>query len=72
MRLLHLHGNSLVSLRGLDHVCRELTELNVSSNDLQSLEGLQDLGCLKRLDVSCNCLRSLEGIQSLRKLQDWS
>eukprot|EP00439_Symbiodinium_sp_Y106_P023106 s777_g2.t2 len=70
LRALHLHGNALVSLQGLDAVCPALEELVASSNDLRKLQGLAGLQRLRLLDVSCNCLRSLEGLEGLRLLEE--
>lgn len=70
LRLLHLHGNALVTVRGLDAVFCSLEELTLSSNDLQDLEGIQGLQKLRLLDISCNCLSSLKGLESLRHLQE--
>eukprot|EP00435_Cladocopium_sp_Y103_P053734 s1675_g17.t1 len=70
LRLLHLHGNALATLRGLDAVCPLLEELTLSSNDLQDLEGLQNLQKLRFLDLSCNCLSSLQGLEALCQLQE--
>ncbi|CAE7469314.1 LRRCC1 [Symbiodinium sp. CCMP2592] len=70
LRALHLHGNALVSLQGLDAVCPALEELVASSNDLRKLQGLAGLQRLRLLDVSCNCLRSLEGLEGLRHLEE--
>lgn len=70
LRALHLHGNALVSLQGLDAVCPALEELVASSNDLRKLQGLAGLQQLRLLDVSCNCLRSLEGLEGLRLLEE--
>lgn len=70
LRLLHLHGNALATLRGLDAVCPLLEELTLSSNDLQNLEGIQKLQKLRFLDLSCNCLSSLRGLEALSQLQE--
>lgn len=45
-----------------------LTELNLSGNGLQELQGLQNLPALNKLDVSENSLKSLDGLSSLAGL----
>ncbi|CAJ1424245.1 unnamed protein product [Effrenium voratum] len=61
---LQLHGNCLSTLRGLDAACPLLEQLIISSNDLQSLDGLQGLQRLRILDVSSNCLSGFHGLHS--------
>eukprot|EP00754_Rhynchopus_humris_P008621 Rhum_TRINITY_DN13787_c0_g1::Rhum_TRINITY_DN13787_c0_g1_i1::g.64235::m.64235 len=51
--------NRIVSLSGLPH---RLVSLDVSRNNLTSIEALSTLDCLKNLDVSHNKLNTLTGI----------
>ncbi|CAE8731407.1 unnamed protein product [Polarella glacialis] len=70
LRTLHLHGNALASVRGLDAACPNLEELVLSSNELRSLEGISSLQRLRTLDLSCNCLCSLQGVERLAFLEE--
>eukprot|EP00127_Corallochytrium_limacisporum_P001412 Clim_evm34s55 gene=Clim_evmTU34s55 len=67
--ILRLHGNSITSLRGIRAYGDQIVYLDVSSNSLQSLDGLRHLSALKILNIACNRLRDLNGIEKLPRLQ---
>lgn len=69
--LKHIFMNQ-TSLRTLDTSINrfvKLTSLDLSSNDLEVIEGVLNLPLLQRLDVSRNALTSLDYLQSLISLK---
>eukprot|EP00755_Sulcionema_specki_P014631 Sspe_Gene.57234::Locus_31420_Transcript_1_1_Confidence_1.000_Length_1563::g.57234::m.57234/K16475/LRRCC1, CLERC; leucine-rich repeat and coiled-coil domain-containing protein 1 len=68
---LHLHMNKITAIENIGHL-RELEELDLSSNELQSLAGLEGLVKLTVLNVSANRIgpkiTGLAGLPSLRRL----
>eukprot|EP01063_Lacrimia_lanifica_P007292 TRINITY_DN1462_c0_g2_i1.p1 TRINITY_DN1462_c0_g2~~TRINITY_DN1462_c0_g2_i1.p1 ORF type:complete len:1017 (+),score=418.91 TRINITY_DN1462_c0_g2_i1:123-3173(+) len=66
---LNLHMNRLRAVENLDGaVARALTSLDVSSNDLQSLDGVEGLRQLAVLNVSANRLARLPDMARLQRL----
>ena len=69
LRSLYLQNNLISSLRtGLIGLAN-LTNLNLASNQLRSLEGIRCLASLQTLNVSKNALDSVEGIRELAALE---
>lgn len=64
LRVLCLHGNSINSLQGLEHM-KQLVDLNASSNFVEDLRPLQHLTKLTSLNLASNRLQSLEDLQNL-------
>eukprot|EP00928_Gymnodinium_smaydae_P079295 TRINITY_DN63263_c0_g1_i1.p1 TRINITY_DN63263_c0_g1~~TRINITY_DN63263_c0_g1_i1.p1 ORF type:complete len:993 (-),score=282.81 TRINITY_DN63263_c0_g1_i1:83-3061(-) len=72
LRTLHLHGNELTEVAGLETLCPRLENLVLSSNELTCLDGILALRQLQVLDVSCNRLRALPPLGSLVELRSLS
>ena len=68
LRILCLHGNSISSLEGLEHM-HQLVDLNVSSNNIADIRPLQQLNKLTSLNLASNRVQSLQGLESLTRLQ---
>lgn len=68
IRTLCLHGNKLTSLHGIGKLTA-LTDINVSSNELQHALDLQAMTALVCVNLASNRLENLEGLHALPKLQ---
>ena len=55
-------------LKGLDKFL-ELKEINLSSNNIERIESLENLRHLKILDLSCNKIRVINGLGNLFELE---
>lgn len=68
IRTLCLHGNKIASLQGIEQMT-SLTDINVSSNELQYAHHLQALTALVSVNLASNRLRDLEGLHTLPKME---
>ena len=68
IQTLCLHGNRIASLQGIQKL-QSLTDLNVSSNDLQDANSLRSLTALTSVNLASNRLQNLEGVHELPKLE---
>lgn len=68
---LNVHGNNLQRLDGeqLAKVLPNLTDLNCSSNDIQSMAGVTKLSGLRTLTLSGNRIERIEGLSGLIRLE---
>jgi Leucine-rich repeat (LRR) protein len=65
VRALNLHGNRISVLEGLGHL-RQLETLDLSSNSIAQIQGLEALGSsLRALNLACNHIERVEGLASL-------
>ena len=53
-------------MRGLQHY-PNLKDLNVSSNSILSMSGLESLRCLQSLNMSCNKLTQIFSLQNVAR-----
>ncbi|DBA92094.1 TPA: hypothetical protein ACH3X1_015822 [Trebouxia sp. C0004] len=67
-RVLCLHGNRIADLQGIEQL-RCLTDVNLSSNEVQSFHCFQTLSALTSINLASNRLNSLQGLQSLPILE---
>lgn len=61
-----MHCSRLTELRGLD-LYASLKELNISSNSILSMSGLENLRWLETLNMSCNKISQIFNLQNLTK-----
>ena len=66
---INLHGNNISTIRGLDQFSDTLRFLDLSSNRLASMSGLDNLHELVYLNLSSNRLVSVSNITKLRNLR---
>jgi len=63
LKKLNLSNNDLVKIVKLDNLY--ITWLDLSNNNLESVDGLNNLPCLEHLNLSNNNLKSINGIEKL-------
>jgi Leucine-rich repeat (LRR) protein len=61
-----MHCTQLTEMRGLN-LYPNLKELNVSSNNVLSMSGLESLRCLVTLNLSCNKITQIFNLQCMAK-----
>lgn len=64
---LNLHSNSLTRIEHLSHL-HSLTHLDLSSNQIEKISGLDTLISLHSLNLACNRLVSVDSLSGLRRL----
>ena len=68
IRTLCLHGNKIASLQGIE-LLTFLTDINVSSNEIQYAHSLQALTALVCINLASNKLQDLEGLHVLPNME---
>ena len=68
LRVLCLHGNSISSLHGIEHM-HQLVDLNASSNNIEALRPLQNLTSMTSINLASNRLQNIEGLEQLTRLE---
>ncbi|KAI9138749.1 hypothetical protein BKA69DRAFT_749151 [Paraphysoderma sedebokerense] len=70
LRILNLHSNHIKSIDAkVTKFLPHLTILDLSSNDIERIDGLELLQSLKSLNLSNNKIRQITGLSALTKLQ---
>ncbi|TPX51481.1 hypothetical protein SeMB42_g00790 [Synchytrium endobioticum] len=70
IKALHLHSNRIKSLdRDVLNLVGRLTTLDVSSNYIEKLEGLEGMTLLIDLNLANNKIKRIEGLKSLQNLR---
>lgn len=67
---LYLHQNNIESIPDLSALAESLSELDLSTNKITNIEGLEKLGRLSILNLSQNQIRQIKGLTGLTKLKE--
>ncbi|KAI3384771.1 hypothetical protein SNEBB_007008 [Seison nebaliae] len=61
-------NNNIKSIKSIKNIDENVTTLNLHSNFIERIEGLENCDDLERLNLSSNCIRKMENVDQLRNL----
>jgi protein phosphatase 1 regulatory subunit 7 len=70
LQTLSIQCNRLTKIQGLSHLT-QLTELYLSENGIEQIEGLEALVNLRVLDLAANRIKKIENIAHLQQLEEF-